>query len=83
MAITFVNITNWKELVEQFGYEDKDGYFGAKSLSKQLKNKVIKEMHLDNIELEYAPGKSEGIALFELVRVEDNHIYFTYRGTAC
>jgi hypothetical protein len=71
-----VEITNWKEVVDQFGYEPKDGLRSCKEISRLLSEECRK---LDNIFDEpnlavSCSRKGEAIALFKFIKVDSKFI---------
>lgn len=84
----FVEIKNWKEVVNQFGLYSIEGYRGAKDISKHLKAAVTPNNIPPNIAIPYQieandkPQIDSGIALFNLLTSEGNKHTYEYTGTA-
>lgn len=77
----FVQIKNWKEVTDQFGFEM------AKQISKSLSmefERVSNDMDIDGVTHLSVPcvEKGEAIALFELQEWKPNYPIYEYTGTA-
>lgn len=71
----FTKITNWKDVMSQFGLEK------AKELSKKLTLKA-NDVTPDNVAVDFDSEKTEAIVLFEYKGKEGPFLLFEYTGTA-
>ena len=91
LAFYFVDITNWKEMVNQFGLDK------AKELSKKLRISISnsKDENPDHLAIDFDSVKTEAVVLFEFVErkpgrkfverenaPKQKHYVYTYCGTA-
>ena len=77
-----ITITNWKDLVDQFGLTDKKvGCPSARQLSNELKKLVE---NIGTVEYQTIPcnTQSDAIAIFQLVSRSNTMCGYEYQGTA-
>ena len=77
-----ITITNWKDLVDQFGLTDTTvGCPSARQLSQELK-KLVKTIGPAEYQTMSCNTKSDAIAIFHLVSRTDTLFGYEYQGTA-
>ena len=77
-----VEISNWKDLKEQFGLDDNDlkGCKGAKNIHRDLKLQALNKA--DDVIACDCTLEGEAICIFKLESIVDNVITYEYTGTA-
>lgn len=86
MSTKVIEITNWKDLLDQFGMDAKDGLLSAKQIHRELEKQVRQsDTALDKVFVKCSK-KGEAVACFTFARDTDSYVvhrlYYDYNGTA-